>query len=375
MKQMIKLSLTLAAYAIVACLALALVYTATKPYIEAAKSAEVQTALRQIFPDAAGFTDVSTELSSGSSSIVFEKAYTAYNPEGIIGVVVQVTGPTYASATLLVGVDMQRTIRSVVFITLTDTAGIGTKVRESPFIDQFVKKSVDDSFELDGDVQGVSGATISSSGVAAILKLTGYHAGEYLVRTHGATAGTGTAPVPSGDLSPFTLTDALEDLFPGADFEDISGAVTNTVNRSTVFESAWLARSGGLVKGVAVVARGATYKSTTLTVGVRPDLSLAGVRINSTTDSRNFGARMVNQEFWGQFTGKPVDDLFLVKGPTVSNPDVDVLTGATISTKGVANMIKVSGWEASRYLAAVHGGRAPALGAGSLIFNVLPDVD
>lgn len=375
MKQMIKLALTLAAYAMVACLALALVYIVTKPYIEAAKSAEVQTALRQIFPEAAGFTDVSTELSSGVSSITYEKAYTAYNAQGTLGVVVQVTGPTYASATLLVGVDMQRSIRSVVFITLTDTAGIGTKVRESPFIDQFTQKSIDADFELGNDLQAVSGATISSRGVAAILKLTGYHAGEYLARAHGAAAGTGSAPILSGDQEPFTLTDALEDLFPGAEFEDISGAVTNTVNRSTVFESAWLVRSGGTVIGVAVEARGATYKSTTLTVGVKPDLSLAGVRVNATTDTRNYGARMVNEEFWGQFTGKPVDDPFLVKNPEVSDPDVDALSGATISTKGAANIIKVAGWEAARYLSAVHGGRAPATGVGSLILNVLPELD
>lgn len=50
MKQMMKLSVTLALYTVVACLALAAVNTLTSPRILASKEAKTKLALQAIFP-------------------------------------------------------------------------------------------------------------------------------------------------------------------------------------------------------------------------------------------------------------------------------------------------------------------------------------
>ena len=53
---------------------------------------------------------------------------------------------------------------------LLDTLILGTKAAEEPFIGQFNNKSIKDNFSVGDDVVAISGATITSRGVSAILK-------------------------------------------------------------------------------------------------------------------------------------------------------------------------------------------------------------
>ena len=189
MKNMIRLALTLAAYTVVACVGLAFVYNKTEPVIEEAATREVKAALSIIFPDASDFDEVTGKIESGNSSISFDRAYVAKKGDGAVGMVIQVTGPTYKSSTLLIGIDMNRKITSVKFTANSDTPGLGSRTAESPFIDQFPSKSVDDSFKVGSDIVAISGATISSKAVSSIIKLTGYKAGEYLADNYGGKPG------------------------------------------------------------------------------------------------------------------------------------------------------------------------------------------
>jgi electron transport complex protein RnfG len=196
MKTMIKLSLVLATYAAVACVGLALVYEITAPRIAEAAANEVKAGLRTVFPDVTDFDDVTGAVSSGVDGIVFDRAYVAKTGSSVSGMVIQATGPTYKSSTLLVAVNMARQIIAVRFTANTDTPGLGSKTAESPFIDQFRAKSVDDAFKAGSDVQAISGATISSKAVATILKVAGFRAGEYLAANYGAPSGSGSAGRP-----------------------------------------------------------------------------------------------------------------------------------------------------------------------------------
>jgi electron transport complex protein RnfG len=371
MKTMIKLSFILALYASVACVALAFVYNLTAPRIEASKRNEVKSALREVCPDATDFLDVTGSLTSGSTSIIIDRAYVAKSGDAAIGMVLQVTGPTYKSSTLLVSVGMSRAIDAVRFLVNSDTPGIGTKTAEPSFIDQFKAKSIDDSFKTGNDVQAISGATISSKAVASILKLAGYRAGEYLAANYGAPAGSSSAPVLT-ESAPMELQAALADLFPGADFTDVSDKVTNTVESSIVITGAWLAKKDGKVAGIAVQAKGQTYKASTLLVGVAPDRTLSGVRVNATTDSKKYGYPMVESDFYGKFTGKSVDDDFFVT--TADAPgDVDALSGATISSMGFANIAKVAAFEGAAYLASSGSGAKGKAASSPFALNQIPE--
>jgi electron transport complex protein RnfG len=183
MKTMVKLSAVLAAYAVVACVGLAFVYNLTAPYIAAAAKAETDAALKVVFPDAASFEELSVPLTV--SGITVDNAYVAKNGDTVLGMVVKVTGNTYKTSTVLVGVNMDRTIKTVRFMANSDTPGLGTKTMASPFIDQFPAKSVDDPFKIGSDVSAISGATISSRGVFRLVQTAGLAAGEYLKKNSG----------------------------------------------------------------------------------------------------------------------------------------------------------------------------------------------
>lgn len=180
MKTMFKLSFSLAAYAVVACVGLALVYQATAPLIAAAAERETQAALKVVFPEAASFEAVPEKLESGVKNITFDKAYLAKSGTDTIGMVIQVTGPTYGSSTLAVGVDTEGKLKALRFLANTDTPGLGTKTAQSPFIDQFTAKSAKDNFKVGQDVVAISGATISSKAVANLVKLAATKADAFL---------------------------------------------------------------------------------------------------------------------------------------------------------------------------------------------------
>jgi electron transport complex protein RnfG len=367
MKTMIKLSFVMAAYAVVACVGLAGVYLLTAPRIEAAAREEANAGFRAVFADADEFVDVSAELASPSSAVSFDRAVVAKKSGAAIGLCVQATGATYKSSTILVGVDMSRKLLPLVFMANTDTPGLGTKTAEPEFAGQFSGKSLDDGFAVGKDIAAISGATISSRGVTAMVRLASYAAGEYLAKNFGAAAGSAPAPVVV-DLAPMPVETALAELFPESEYAPVEG-FANALERSIVFDGAWLARKDGKVVGIAVLARGQTYHASTALVGVRLDGTLAGLRITATTDSKNYGYHMLDPAFYGTFTGKPVADGFLAK-PATAAGDVDSISGATISTMGIANIAKVASLSGAAYLAESHGGKKPP--AGELILNVIP---
>ena len=185
MKNMFKFSAVLSAYTVVACVGLAFVYTATAPLIEASAAKAVNEALVEIFPEAGDFEDVTGTIDSGDEKILFTKAYLAKNVDSVLGMIIQVSGPTYGKATILVGVDTRRTLKPIKFMELTDTPGLGAKASTDPFKNQFTGKSLDDPFKAgtagsSSDIAAISGATITSKAVAKIVSLTGLKAGAYL---------------------------------------------------------------------------------------------------------------------------------------------------------------------------------------------------
>lgn len=191
MKTMFKLSFTLAAYAVAACVALAFVYNTTDPLIKAAAQKEVNDALSAIYPEAVSFEEVTAEVQSGDSKIVFDGVYVAKSDSGAAGMVVKATGPTYGTATLMIGVNPDRTIKTVKVLSITDTPGLGTKAAEEPFRGQFDMKPVDAPFAVGkagsgADIAAISGATISSKGFARIVSISGTKAAEYLAHTYGS---------------------------------------------------------------------------------------------------------------------------------------------------------------------------------------------
>lgn len=172
MKDIFKLGGLLLLITIVAASALAAVYNVTKPLIEEQKRIVLEKALLAALPeaDAEAIVPVIKE-----NNVLYYKGYKSKDKTLPAGCAFVAYGPGYSSTIeTMVGVDSLGNIIGLKIMSQTETPGLGTKVEEIKygqsepwFQKQFLLKSVPKlAVDKDGgDIQSVTGATISSRAV------------------------------------------------------------------------------------------------------------------------------------------------------------------------------------------------------------------
>ncbi|MDR2739134.1 MAG: FMN-binding protein [Treponema sp.] len=180
----LKLGIILMLYATAACVGLAFVYSATKTVIEQRSLGDLETALKELFPDADSFGDLKGAIQSPDPSVSFDAQYEVSRGGSVIGAAITATGSSYGGpATVLVGVAAGGKISGVKILDLSDTPGLGANAASpSYFVDkpagitfygQFAGKSVNDPFEVNGDVIAITASTISSRSITTIVQTAG----------------------------------------------------------------------------------------------------------------------------------------------------------------------------------------------------------
>jgi electron transport complex protein RnfG len=184
MKGILKLGIILTLYATESCVGLAFVYSGTKTVIEQRTQADLEAALKELFPDADGFGSLEGAIKSADPAVSFGKEYEVRQGGSVIGVAITATGSSYGGpATVLIGVDTGGKISGVKIMDLSDTPGLGAnasspkyfvdKAAGKTFYGQFAGKSVDDPFEAKNDVIAITASTVSSRSISAIVKSAG----------------------------------------------------------------------------------------------------------------------------------------------------------------------------------------------------------
>ncbi|MCR4626286.1 MAG: FMN-binding protein [Treponema sp.] len=189
---MIKLGLILAAYAVASCFCLAIVNNITAPVIAQHQADKVGATLKVVFKDADSFSPV-TDFSADGLTASIDALYVAKKGDKVTGAVTQITGATYDKATILVGQDLNGTVTGVQFLELSDSPGFGQKAKDpnyktsagKTFYEQFTGKKAKEGFKVGETFEAVSGATITSKGVAVLLTEATTTAGSYLAQKHG----------------------------------------------------------------------------------------------------------------------------------------------------------------------------------------------
>lgn len=125
-----------------------------------------------LFPEAVGVSpiDFDPDVSFGDQTYI-TRAETVFDKSGErVGYAIGVkTRHAYnPPLELLLGVSANGTTRGIVFLELNETPGKGSKADEPAFRDQFAGRSVD-TFVLNGNVDAISGATITSKAVVNAL--------------------------------------------------------------------------------------------------------------------------------------------------------------------------------------------------------------
>lgn len=175
---MIKLGLVLAVYAVVSCTVLAVVNNFTAPKIAQNQVEKVNAAMAAFFPgEGYTFEAVSSFESKATGTIKIEQLIVAKKDGVIAGGAAQVSGPTYDQATILVGMQADGTVTGLQFLKNTDSPGFGLKANDptfklangQTFYGQFEGKNAKDGFVIGETFDAISGATITSNGVAGLL--------------------------------------------------------------------------------------------------------------------------------------------------------------------------------------------------------------
>lgn len=176
---MVKLGLVLAVYAAVSCAVLAVVNNFTSPKIEANQKAKIEKGMKSFFPEEGITFEKQDKFDPASTgTIKIESVILAKNVDGTVaGGAVQVSGPTYDQSTILVGIDVSGKVRGLQFLKLTDSPGFGLKANDSTFklangqtfYGQFEGKDAKLGFKINETFDAISGATITSNGVANLL--------------------------------------------------------------------------------------------------------------------------------------------------------------------------------------------------------------
>ncbi len=150
----------LCAICMVAALLLSLTNQLTAPIIEANTLSAEQSNMRLLIPQADDFVNI--EL-TGDSATMINAAYKATTGEDTAGYIVTVASKGYGGdVPIIVAFDAEGTLTAIAIGDNSETPGIGDRIYEEDFIEQFIGLT---TVLADTDYDGISGATYSSGAV------------------------------------------------------------------------------------------------------------------------------------------------------------------------------------------------------------------
>ncbi len=146
----------------VSAIALTITNSITKDRIEEKKDEEIQNKLKDLFPSMKNYEyDDDTEI------------YTIYQDIDVLGYAFVAKGSGYGGEIeILVGLRDTETIEGIKIISHSETPGLGDKITQDSFTEQFIGVDISKVKlkEDGGEVDAITGATISSSSVVEIVR-------------------------------------------------------------------------------------------------------------------------------------------------------------------------------------------------------------
>ena len=134
----------------------------TTDKIEQQKEQQIQSMLKEIFPSMSEYT--------------FEDdIYTIYSDGVGVGYAFLAVGKGYGGdIDILIGLEDETTIKGITIISQSETPGLGSRIAESSFAIKFAGLNIGDvALKQDGgEIDGITGATISSGAVVDAVRTT-----------------------------------------------------------------------------------------------------------------------------------------------------------------------------------------------------------
>ena len=165
MKDILKMALTLMLITAVSAASLSYVHSITSVVIEEREAERTREAIKAFFPDAVTVEEVKVE------GVGFKAVYGA--GEQFQGALAEVRAKGYGGPIpYQLVIDRQGKIIKIIYGSNEATVGIGKKIEEEAFVSKIIGLTPADPIELGKDIDAISGATVSSTGMANSLRDT-----------------------------------------------------------------------------------------------------------------------------------------------------------------------------------------------------------
>lgn len=327
MKDILKLGVTLFVICAVAALVLGITNNITSPVIEE-RNIQASNKSRQIvLSDAEEFK----QLEGMNSDIVVE-VYEGLKGGDVIGYTIKTSPKGYGGAVeVMVGISTDGKITGVDIGNHSETPGLGSKASDPAFKDQYLDKGVANSLLVvkgsvnnDNEISAISGATITSNGVTSGVNAAMKIYNEKL-------SGNGDKIAQDENIDP------KEKLFKSASFRELEGKAEGEVLR--VYE----AKNGDETIGYIFDIETDGYsEKTEVLVGITIDGQIKGVELGINTRKNQYLASTFDTGLKQQFENIKAQEFELVSESPKKDSDIQVVSGATISSKSIVNAVNVA---------------------------------
>ena len=170
MNEAIRMTFVLTLVCIVSAVSLSLTYEQLIPMIEDNQAKELKLALNGVLPQADSFeevSDVSTYVKQ-DDKVAIERLFKAVDSkDNTVGYAfIAVIGGYQGYIHALTGVDSQQRIKSIKIIQHQETPGLGARIAEALFLEQFFGRGKEAKTD---DYDAITGATVSSAAVISAV--------------------------------------------------------------------------------------------------------------------------------------------------------------------------------------------------------------
>ena len=124
--------------------------------------------LKRVFAGADSIERFTGVLPGSNEGIVIQEIYRVYIQGKENGYIFKILSPGYRGdiVILVAFSSLNNQIIGIQILEQNETPSLGDLITQPSFLVQFLKKSINDKFELGKDIEGVTGATVSSAAVA-----------------------------------------------------------------------------------------------------------------------------------------------------------------------------------------------------------------
>ncbi len=327
------LSLTLIS-AVLAFL-LGLVYVKTKKPIEQAQQKKIENAIKSVFGDYDSLQTMRLKPDDGKDTVA---VYTVWKDSAVAGTMVETytTRGYGGKVSLLTAFNAGDSITAIIVIDNKETPGLGSRIVEKTFLEQFMNISFDSlpgnkfSVKKDGgSIDALTGATISSRALCDALN-----------RAKSIKDGSSGPQVFPETKDSCCIKDIniLKEAMPEFDNNPLEGPISS--NGLQIF----VGMKGPVPCGYAVKTFSEGYNGNIwLLVGFKADGSIYKINVLKHTETNGRGSRISEDDFLEQFYGLNPDK----NNIKVSDEggEIDAITASTISSAAFCKAID-NAWKA-----------------------------